>query len=76
MDNAFVALALLAFGKRANAHTIKCYYCTDVCTFVPGKGQRDNDIIIIGGNGGAHGDVHHGRCGANDADGNAYNSLC
>jgi hypothetical protein len=64
-----------------------------VRVFVLSQGQRDdgaNSIVIVGSNGNARGNVHHGRCSAaadngdaddgnaanDDADGDADNILC
>ncbi len=48
--------------------------------FVLGRGRRDDgaDGIVIGGGSGAHGDVHHGRCGSADDYGDTDwdNILC
>ena len=48
--------------------------------FVLGRGRRDNgaDGIVVGGGGGAHGDVHRGHRGSADDYGNADcdNILC
>ena len=49
----------------------------DVRAFVLGRGRRDDgaDCVIVG-NSGAHGDVHRGRCGADEAEGDADDTIC
>ncbi len=57
----------------------------DVRVFVLGRGRRDdsaNGIVVVGRDGGAHGNVHRGRrCAAtvatkDNADGNANDIIC
>ncbi len=47
------------------------------CGLCPGQGQRDggaNGVVV--GDSGACGDVHHGRCGADYAEGCAEDIIC
>ncbi len=48
----------------ADARAYERHQRADVRAFVLGRGRRDdnaNDIVIVGSNAGAHGDVHRGR---------------
>jgi hypothetical protein len=59
--------------KCADARAFDCHRHADVRIFVLGQGWRDDsaDIVVVGSDGGARGDVHRGRrCAAstgNDA---------
>ena len=64
--------------KRANACAFKCHQRADVPVFVLGQGWRDNGadgIVVVGGDGGIHGDIHHGRRGAGNNDDSAANDA-
>ena len=77
----------------ADAHAFQCHQRANVRIFIIGPGRRDGSvdgIIVVGSNGGAHGDVHRGcQCAAAadddaadddtadaDGDGNADDIVC
>jgi hypothetical protein len=70
-----------AVRKCANARAFKRLQRASVRVFVLGQGQRDNSadgIVVVGGGGGARGNVHPGRRGAADdcGDADCNNILC
>ena len=78
-DNVVVALTTLSCTarKRANACAFKHHRHVNARAFVLGQGQRDDgaDCVVVG-NSGARGNVHHGRCGADEAKGNTDDIIC
>ncbi len=61
----------------SDARAFECHRNAGVRAFILGRGRRDDgaDCVIVG-NSGARGDVHHGRRGANEAEGDADNTIC
>jgi hypothetical protein len=61
----------------SDARAFERHRHADVRAFVLGRGRRDDsaDCVIVG-NSGARGDVHHGRRGADEAEGNADDTIC
>ncbi len=64
-----------AVCKHADARAFECHQCADVCAFVLGQGRRDDgaDGVVVGDSGG---DVHRGRRGTKEGDGDADDILC
>ena len=62
--------------ERADACTFECHQHADVCAFVLGRGQRDDGVIVIGGSNSTDGNIHRGRCRADNTEGGAYGSRC
>ena len=67
----------------ADARAFERHQRANVRIFVLGRGQRDdsaNDIVVVGSNGGAHGDIPQGcRCAASaniNTDGDADDIIC
>ena len=68
----FVTVLSCNVHKRANALAFECHRHANVRAFVLGPGWRDNgaDGGVVH-NSGAHGDVHRGRHGTDEAEGDA-----
>ncbi len=50
--------------KCADAQAFERHRCANVRIFVIGQGRKDDSadgIVVVGSDGGAHGDVHRGR---------------
>ena len=60
-----------------DAHTFERHQHTDVRAFVLRQGRRDDgaDGVVVG-NSSARGDVHRGRRSADEAKGDADNTIC
>ena len=61
----------------SDARAFERHRHSDVRAFVLGRGRRDDgaDCVIVG-NSGARGDVHRGRRGADEAEGDADDTIC
>ena len=68
-------LALLVYLTRQLS--FERHRHAEVSAFVLGRGRRDDgaDCVIVG-NSGARGDVHRGRRGADEAEGDADDTIC
>ena len=69
-----MVVAATGFLRRT---CLRTHRHADVRAFVLGRGQRDDgaDSVIVG-NSGARGDVHRGRRGADEAEGDADDTIC
>jgi hypothetical protein len=61
----------------SDARAFERHRHTDVHNFVLGRGRRYNgaDCVVVG-NSGARGDAHRGRRGADEAEGDADDTIC
>ena len=61
----------------SDARAFERHRHADVRAFVLGRGWRyDGADCVVVGNSGAHGDVHRGRRGADEAEGDADDTIC
>jgi hypothetical protein len=61
----------------SDARAFKRHKHANVCTFVLGRGRRDDgaDCVVVG-NSSARVDVHRGRRGADKDEGDTGNTIC
>ncbi len=64
-------------AAATDAHAFECHRHANVRAFVFRRGQRDDgaDGVVVG-NSSARGDVHRGRCSADESEGDADNTIC
>ena len=60
--------------KHADTRVFEHHRHANVHAFVLGQGRRDDGIFLK--DNGARDDVHHGRFGADDVEGDAANIIC